>query len=283
MYGIGTLASSFYYDLWVRMPAGEPRKFIRDLAPEFHEYRRLKLMIIISHEYKYLYVINPKVASTSIRNRLRELNGYPPLDNPRDVMGHKGSGFVLPKHLSEKEFFDICSGRKGYYTFSFVRNPFDRLVSAYTYFQRGVDQPGFNAEKKSIYLRKWDPHRDPKTRTKMGFEEFVEGVCRNTHHMQDQHWRTQCDLLKINKINYDFVGKMEKFASNFVSVLKHLDAPDEIIARAGDVTNSSERRKNDIASFFTDKAADMVREKFKEDFERFDYSMDLPSLQRVST
>ena len=277
MYGIGTLTASYIYDTLVRIPGNEAHSFLRRIAPEFHEYRRIRQMFIASREHKYLYVVNPKVASTSIRNRLRELNGYPPLDNPREVMGHKGSGFVLPKHMNKDELYRICSGREGYFNFSFVRNPFDRLASAYTYFQQVVEERKSYGAKNSIYLRAKDPHRDPKTRQKMPFDEFIKGVCTPTEFSQDQHWRTQTDVLKADFIDYSFIGKIENFSSDFTHVLRCLSAPEPVIARAGDVTNASKRKQRALRDLFDEKSADLVRDKFQEDFRRFGYPLEIPS------
>jgi len=247
---------------------------MRALAPEYHEFRRIQLTMIISHEHKYLYVINPKVASTTVRNRLRELNGFPPLDNPRDVMSHKGSGFVMPKNISMGDMRSICLG-SDYYNFSFVRNPFDRLVSAYVYFQSQVDESSSQHGNKKLYLRAKNPHRDPKIRTKMSFEEFIRGACEPQFYVQDQHWRLQTEILKLDLINYDFIGKMENFGADLTTILQRLDAPDDVLSRVDMVTNRSNRKKN-TADYYDAKTAELVREWYNEDFVRFDYSFDVP-------
>ncbi len=272
MLGIGTLVNSLLYDARLALGPGEGNAFLRAIAPDYHEYRRVQIMIILSHKLKYVYVVNPKVASTSVRNRLHELNGFPPLDDPRDVMGHRNSGFDLPKTMSAKALKDVLVS-PDYYKFSFVRNPFDRIVSAYTYFQRGIEKNP-PEEKRRLYVRAKDPRRDPKTRTRMTFAEFVEGVC-NGGPVQDQHWRTQSDILKLDIIPYDFVGKFESFSDDLAFVLKRLGADDEIVARARQVTNAS-KRKPDVGAYYTDRLAGMVREAFADDFSNFDYSRDVP-------
>jgi hypothetical protein len=246
----------------------------RKLAPDYFEYRRVQVMLIASRELKYLYVLNPKVASTTVRNRLHELNGYPPLENPVDVMGHKGSGFWLPRHMSDAELEEVC--RTGdYFRFSFVRNPFDRLVSGYTYFQKGIRNRDLLARRERLLLRRLDPKQDYKTRTLLDFPAFVRAVCTERTYVQDQHWRRQVDILKVDLIDYDFIGKMETFTSDMLSVLERLNASDEIKARVDQKTNKSSRTMTTAALYDTT-TADLVRTAFARDFSTFGYSLDLP-------
>jgi hypothetical protein len=272
MKGLGTYARSLTFDAY-RATLGRDA-FLKALAPDYFELRRIQLMLIASRERRYLYVTNPKVASTTVRNRLRELNGFPPLDDPRDVMGHKGSGFWMPKTMTRGELKEVCTS-PAYFRFSFVRNPFDRIVSAYTYFQQGIEARTETADHKPRFLRAVDPKRDEKTWRRMDFPTFVRAVCLDTAYVQDQHWRTQSDLLKLGLIAYDFVGKMESFGADMTKVLERLGAPDEVKARADQKTNQS-RRGASVASHFDRATADLVRQKFAEDFRAFGYSLDLP-------
>jgi hypothetical protein len=273
MKGLGTFARSLIFDAY-RATWGRDA-FLSALAPDYFEFRRVQLMFIASREHRYLYVTNPKVASTTVRNRLRELNGFPPLENPRDVMGHKGSGFWMPKTMSRDEVKEVCTA-PGFYRFSFVRNPFDRIVSAYAYFQEGIESRAETADHRPRILRASDPKRDDKTWKPMDFASFVRAVCAETSYVQDQHWRTQTDLLKLDLIAYDFIGKMERFGADMGHVLERLGAPGEVKARADQKTNQSKRR-TPVAGLFDDRSAELVRRKFAEDFGNFHYSLDLPS------
>jgi hypothetical protein len=272
MKGLGTYVRSLIFDAY-RATVGRDA-FLNALAPDYFEFRRIQLMFIASRERHYLYVTNPKVASTTVRNRLRELNGYPPLDDPRDVMGHKGSGFWMPKTMTRNELKEVCSSPR-FFRFSFVRNPFDRVVSAYAYFQEGIESRSESADHKPRILRAADPKRDEKTWKAMDFPGFVRAICADASYVQDQHWRTQTDLLKLGLIAYDFIGKMERFGDDMTRVLERLEAPDDVKARADQKTNQSKRR-TPVAGLFDERSAELVRQKFAEDFRNFDYPLDLP-------
>ena len=69
---------------------------------------------MISHKYKFIFLHIPKVAGTSIERFLREID----LEIPQKVLRKRGFSHFLNDHPD-------------YFAFSFVRNPYDRLVSAW--------------------------------------------------------------------------------------------------------------------------------------------------------
>lgn len=233
-------------------------------------------MIIISPKYKYIYIINPKVASTSIRNLLHELNGFPALEDPNKVMSHKISGFTLPEHLGPDKTVKKLQSPE-YYRFSFSRNPFKRLVSGFVYFKERLEKEACNKRKKRkrVLRRSCDPRGDIRRKMKLNFTDFVEAVCLDREQVLDQHWRPQVEVLRTDLVEYDFIGKIESYAKDMAFVLHTLNAPPDLIEKAGRKTNSSGKSKS-AREWYKGKTADMVRERFAEDFDQFGYSYDLP-------
>ena len=277
MFGLGSYFQSYLYDAAVRFPTPFGMHHLRQLAPEFFEYRRLRQMVILSEEFQYIYVINPKVVSTSIRNRLHELNGYVPLSDPRDVMGHRHSGFQMLKHMPAGRFRQALQSRN-YFTFSFVRNPFTRLVSGYVYFQNELRKTLAYGErpKRLLVQRQADPKRDPKPRTFMSFDQYIRNACLNQTICHDQHFRPQTELLKLDHIRYDFIGRMEQFAADMKTVLTNLKAPEEVLARASQQTNSSSKKPQNMHQWYNDELADLVRHRYLRDFQTFGYDLEMP-------
>jgi len=69
---------------------------------------------MISHKHKCIFLHIPKAAGTSIERFLRDIDP----DIPSKVLRKRGFSRFLNDHLD-------------YYVFSIVRNPYDRLVSAW--------------------------------------------------------------------------------------------------------------------------------------------------------
>ena len=77
--------------------------------------------MFINHKHKFIFIHIPKNAGTSIRNSFN-INGY-----DKQVVSKR-----YP-HSTCSEIKKYCGDEiwNSYYKFSFVRNPFDRLVSFY--------------------------------------------------------------------------------------------------------------------------------------------------------
>lgn len=94
--------------------------------------------MIISHKYKFIFVHVPKSAGTSIRSRLLELD-------PQSE-SHWGEEWATHLHRrvdrAHEPLEDLLQRRemhrllRKYFVFAFVRNPYDRFMSAVSEFRR---------------------------------------------------------------------------------------------------------------------------------------------------
>lgn len=132
----------------------------------------------INEDLKIIYFDVPKAASTSIRKSLFNNNNNLSLTEP-----------VYP--LEE------------YLKFTFVRNPYNRIVSNYTMFTQNkfrIDQ-----------IKQFHPN--PQS---MSFDDFVELIEIHDNH----HWRPQVDFL--DGYDIDFIGRVENFNADYNSILKKI-------------------------------------------------------------
>ena len=101
---------------------------------------------MISHKHKCIFLHIPKAAGTSIERFLRGTDPEIPEKTPR-----------------QRGFSRFLNDHPDYYVFSFVRNPYDRFVSAWKWgelhVQKYNDIPYFN-KKRSV-----------------PFDEYVRLVC----------------------------------------------------------------------------------------------------------
>lgn len=99
---------------------------------------------VISNEKKFIFVHIPKTAGSSITYVLRNYSLFPVsfLSN--------GNAKLDGKHLTAKELIDHAGGHwNEYYSFAVVRNPWDRVISTFSYLQsvrhpllKGAKTPG---------------------------------------------------------------------------------------------------------------------------------------------
>ncbi|MDC3050660.1 sulfotransferase family protein, partial [Flavobacteriales bacterium] len=136
------------------------------------------------------------------------------------------------------------------YKFCFVRNPYKRLFSAYTFLKEG----GINnqdLEFSKSYLKEY-----------INFNEFVLKGLERKEIMNWVHFKPQytfiCD--ENDKVVMDFIGKVENLKTDFNTVCKHLNIKSEL-----QTLNKSKIIKNE----FSEEIKTIIKLKYQKDFNLF--------------
>jgi hypothetical protein len=194
--------------------------------------------MIIDHEKKYIFVAIAKTACTSVHHRLGGASG--------GVGGEDPLPDVYHMHL--KDILDQYPEGKNYYKFAFVRNPYDRLVSAYYNFRY---DSGHSAWAGPIY--QFDDFKD----FVFGFEATP---CKNFIHL-----KSQFEYLQVGgQINLDFIGRYENLDADFLKIEKALGLENKTLIK----TRVGQRPKKLHIDLET---KDKIWRIYKDDFEAFRY------------
>ena len=196
------------------------------------------------HETSSIFVHVPKAAGTSVGHYLYGCR-------TGDHMTLLDYRTALPKPMYKSAF-----------KFTFVRNPWDRLVSAYFYLKSDERSP-FDRKQAagSVLLHET-------------FEEFVsEFVARKNInafiHLKEQHLFLR---LPGRRIGVDFVGKFERLNDDFAVIAQRLGKDTTLQHR-----NASTLRKTDYRDIYTPKMVDIVAKTYAKDIAYFGYSFDGPT------
>jgi hypothetical protein len=140
-----------------------------------------------------------------------------------------------------------------YFKFSFVRNPWDRLVSAYYYLRRG------HPTSKIAGVVAASP----------GFTDFVKTSLCDPIVAQEIHIRPQSSFLLDNagRLIVDFVGRFESLERDFSTVARRLGIERTLAHR-----NQSDHR--DYRSCYDSTSRDIVAEFYRKDIDLFGYRFD---------
>lgn len=204
----------------------------------------------MSQRFNVLYVNNPKVACSSIKLTMQKAelddDSYTPKTS---VHEHATSPLLTYPEINVETAL-----RESAFTFSFVRNPFDRLISAY---QNKIVVPQKNGRLREHagFAKDYCPT----------FEEFVLSICSHDPTAMNPHWRPQALNLSIGLISYDFIGKMETFDADWAVVSHKTNLPKQV-SIAGARTRLWAKERPD----FTNSAKTAVRKAFAIDFEAFE-------------
>lgn len=197
----------------------------------------------ISHELKAIWLENPKCASTSIKIAL----GIQPKGVvPGDLSNPYGFKRLLLPRDRILEFTD-------YFTFGFCRNPWDRMVSTWKNFTIGLDR-------QRLLIKHWGI-QDP---AKLSFQHFVRLIDKHQPKV-NHHWVQQNMFLPLDKINIDFIGRMESLSKGWNVVAERLGIKRNI----GHVY----RTKHDHYSrYYDDETRKIVDRLYSEDISLFGYT-----------
>jgi hypothetical protein len=147
-----------------------------------------------------------------------------------------------------------------YFKFTFVRNPWDRIVSAYTFLQKG----GMN---------KWDQKFNDSVLSKYdSFEDFVlnwltsENI-QTYHHFKEQHGYF---IDKYRKTTVDFIGYVENIAEDFEFIANKIGCNEKL-----KIENAVKR--SNYKDFYNEKTRERVASVYKTDIELLNYNFDGPT------
>ncbi|MCB1119917.1 MAG: sulfotransferase family 2 domain-containing protein [Verrucomicrobiae bacterium] len=227
-------------------------------------YHDLIFSILISLNYKYVYVATPKVANSTIKYSLIRLEldssdfRFQKGENP-----HKRQYWPLLSPLSVPTFKEIVFSDE-YFNFSFVRNPYSRLLASY------LDKICRNQpEKRSILKTLNRNHR--RLDQEVTFFDFVKAIGQQSVHERDRHWLNQDTHNYIGRIDYDFVGHLERFDEDIVEVFSHLKPGGEeyLQSAAGHATKASSK----LSDYFTQEILEIANTIYGSDFDTFGYEL----------
>ena len=212
--------------------------------------------MIISHSRNFVFVHIQKNAGTSITKYLDKYITYQDLLLGCTEFGEKiqhlyKEKFNLHKHSYAKEIKNIMGEEtwNNYFSFSFVRNPYDRMVSLYNWCRKGkfnfpICQEAIQAE---------------------NFSQFIRGEC-------FQKLPNQLDYLTDNrkKVIVDFIGRQESIQEDFDSICTKLDIPKNNMNKF-----KHNVRKRDYSNYqsyyYSEEDIEIVTKKFSTDLDYFDY------------
>lgn len=182
---------------------------------------------------KAIFIHIPKAAGSSIIS-----------SGVEEVYGHVGYTWYMDRN---KKYFDE------FHKFTIVRNPWDRLVSAYSYLSHG------NANAMDKLWAK-------KNIKRMSFDEFIRTWLTEENAKSWIHFIPQADFIysNDNQLMMDYVGRFESLSEDFKAISKKLSLPSEL-----QKINPSQR--DNYQTYYSTKTRDIVQRVYKRDIDLLEY------------
>lgn len=167
--------------------------------------------MIVSHEHKFIFVKTQKTAGTTIEIGLSKFCGERDVVtkiSPRDEKTRKDLGFTGPQNYSEHKFVNHTPSItireklgediwRDYFTFTFERNPFDRVISQFYWVQK----------KKKI------------------LPDINEHICNSMKPSKLSNWSLYTDS---SGVAVDFVGRYENLIEDLRCIKKKTGLQEEL-------------------------------------------------------
>ena len=188
---------------------------------------------MIEDQYKFISVDIPRTACSE---RCRLIAGMPWGEVPEKVM-HAKYWREIPKHAKAMQYKVHSPEKfKAYFVYSFVRNPWDRMVSFFRYRQRRFGATDFRH-----YILK---------------NEFGDLSTQQIDYLTDQDGR----------ILVDFIGRFENLYEDFDKVCRAINFQ-------GSLEYSQEKKSTaNYWAYYDDRTRKIVAKNSKKDIEYFGYS-----------
>ena len=193
---------------------------------------------MISHKYKCIYVHIPKTGGTSIENALKDRT------TPK-TGGSSHSKIIYYKNKFSSEY-------EHYFKFSFVRNPWDRIVSGFNYFKSGGNGSIGDSNKKKLFGD--------------NFKKFVKNLdayckLKNPHFLLPQYEYIYID--EKSEINKLFRFEQIKNEFNILRETLNLEINNLYKTRIS--------KHKHYTEYYDDETREIVAKKYAKDIEYFGY------------
>lgn len=189
--------------------------------------------MIISHSAKFIFIHIQRTGGSTIINLLKKQ-----LADKIEIISQHGN--------IKSEEAQLIDQNKDYFTFAFVRNPWDRILSWYTLINKN-DKKGMEEKRRS-------------------YEEFLELDLASAPEDIDFHYN-QLDYCSNadGEIIIDHIFHFENYQTEVKSLFERLNLPPTDIPKVNSTWNKNYR------NYYTSKSQALIAKKCSKDIEYFNY------------
>ncbi len=217
----------------------------------------------LSHRFRYVYVEVPKAGCTAVKKllQLAEVDGD--RSKVADNVHERPTSPLLSPADPDADFERVWNDGT-YFRFTFVRNPYTRVLSAY------LDKLVTNEWERERRL----PQLGFRKNARPTFISFLERIIDQDPVEMDIHWTPQTHLLGLPHNTYDRVYRFEDFQPGLRRMLAATGVPvhDESVIEVPAHPTAANSR---VSEHYGTREIDLVSELYAEDFRNLGYDLSL--------
>lgn len=214
---------------------------------------------IVSHSKHFIFIHIPKTAGSSIGDpKYRGVKSGALVTQLKE--GDEAHQGHIQAWRLKKQLGDVWND---YYKFCFVRNPWDRCLSAYIYYHKAVS----SLLSRIPFTGEYWKRRSNLGRQILACSDFHD-FCQNIDKFSlDLHFAPQVDYAcdENGKLLVDFVGRFENLDADLLTITTHIGVPPLKLPHY----RKSGARK--YQRYYNADARESIREKYARDIKLFGY------------
>ena len=210
--------------------------------------------MIVSEKHNFLYIAVAKTGTSLLESHLTEhinKDDCITINRPADV-----ANGGLHKHSRHIDIVNAIPACKAYWKFAFVRNPYDRVVSWFSYLTQGRNGKAVKKKHLAAYGSRY---------LSGDFKDFIMHC---PPWIFNNHFFFLCD--EKEKIAVDFIGRYENLAHDLNTVCDTIAIP-----RPHNPSYINRSKHKHYSEYYDDETRNIVAEKYKKDITYFGYEFRL--------
>ncbi|XP_061153732.1 carbohydrate sulfotransferase 14 [Syngnathus typhle] len=182
--------------------------------------------VLVNDEYRFLYCYVPKVACSNWKRVLKVLGGTLENVDVKIKMDHRNDLTFLSSFKPEGIRYRL----QHYFKFMFVREPMERLLSAYRNKLGEIEsfQRKYGVEIVKRYRKSPSGKSSQSAGDDVTFAEFVRYLLDEDVERMNDHWMPMYNLCQPCALHYDFIGSYEHLTRDADYVLRRVGAPPHV-------------------------------------------------------
>jgi len=230
---------------------------------------------IYNNEKKVVFTYVPKVACSNWKGIMRYLEGYENYLDTTYAHNRKISGLTYLDQMPQKE--DIIRDQT-IRKLTCVRDPYSRALSAYLNKVESRMLAKSNPKTRDHFFPIFENVEEYRATTldqskhpEVSFEVFLMWLdAKYSHYTQDEHWRSQTELLCYDHVAYDFIGRFEKLSTDAQRILDKMGC-DIGFPTQEEIRFSPMGTGTKMDEYYNERCFDLVEKIYSNDFANFSY------------
>jgi len=215
-------------------------------------------MLAVDDEQKFIYCVISKVGTTTWKKVLARPRGIRPGTNR----------WIMWKRLSNYTEEERSQRLKTYFKFVFVREPIQRMLSAYK--DKFLLHERYTKDMREEIVKALRPKNyKPEGKNFVSFPEFLQYFSDNK--TRNQHWRQYEKICHPCVVDYDFIGHMETLEEDATLLLRMMGIDDRTSYPPIQKQRTSSSEVLKYYSQVPTQYIERIAELYRSDFDMFGY------------